>query len=284
MQLPQITLPQIELPFDIPVLLHPPVVHFAIAIPVLILLLELINLAFRKRAISGVSLFLIFLTLVVSVAAYFTGLVDGKEAFEALSDSAKEDLAEHKTLGIYLMLASFVLLLFKILSMVSVKGIMKGLYLLVLIVFVAGIFEQGEEGGELVYEHGVNVEKVKVLDDKIFDLEEALEETKEETEAAKQESTPAEAEVQPAPSEPEATPVETAPLQTPPASEPETAPVEATPAQTPLETTSVQTPSETQTVEVIKETVTETVKTEVEEEVISGEKYQEMVQPEIATH
>ena len=112
------------------------------------------------------------------MGAYFTGLVDGKEAYEALSDAAKADLAEHKTLGIYLMLASFVLLLFKILSMVSVKGIMKGLYLLVLIVFVAGIFEQGEEGGELVYEHGVNVEKVKVLDDKIFDLEEALEEAR----------------------------------------------------------------------------------------------------------
>ena len=60
MQLPQITLPQIDLPFDIPVLLHPPVVHFAIAIPVLILLLELINLAFRKRAIRCFSLFDIF--------------------------------------------------------------------------------------------------------------------------------------------------------------------------------------------------------------------------------
>jgi hypothetical protein len=44
MQLPQITLPQIELPFDIPVLLHPPVDHFAIALPVVILLLELMNL------------------------------------------------------------------------------------------------------------------------------------------------------------------------------------------------------------------------------------------------
>lgn len=266
MQLPQITLPQIELPFDIPVLLHPPVVHFAIAIPVLILLLELINLAFRKRAISGVSLFLIFLTLVVSVAAYFTGLVDGKEAFEALSDSAKEDLAEHKTLGIYLMLASFVLLLFKLLSMLSAKGIMKGLYLLVLIVFVAGIFEQGEEGGELVYEHGINVEKVKELDDKIFDLEEALEEAEEKANAAKQESAPAEAEVQPVPSEPAAVPVETAPVQTPSTSEPETA------------------PAPTQSVDAVKGTAVETLRTEVEEEAAVGEKYEEMVQPQIATH
>jgi len=272
MQLPEITLPKIELPFDIPVLLHPPIDHFAIALPVVILLLELMNLVLRKRAISGVSLFLILLTVVVTVGAYFTGLVDGKEAYPALSDAAKADLGEHKILGTYLMLASFVLLFFKVLSMLSVKGIMKGLYLLVLIAFVAGIFEQGEEGGELVYEHGINVEKVKELDDKIFNLEEALEEAAEKTEAVKQESAPVEV---PAPSESATTPVETTPVQTPSTSEPETAPVE---------TTSTQTSSETETVEVIKETVTETVKTEVEEEVKVGDKYEEMVQPEIATH
>ena len=115
MQLPEITLPKVELPFDIPVLLHPAVDHFAIALPVVILLLELINLILRKKAISGVSFFLILLTVIVSIGAYFTGLVDGKEAYPALSEAAKEALSEHKTLGTYLMLASGVLLLFKLL-------------------------------------------------------------------------------------------------------------------------------------------------------------------------
>ena len=255
MQLPEITLPKIELPFDIPVLLHPPVDHFAIALPVVILLLELINLVMKKRAISGLSFFLIFVTVIVSVAAYFTGLVDGKEVYPTLSDAAKAALSEHKTLGIYLMLASGVLLFFKLLSMLSAKGIMKGLYFLVLIIFVAGIFEQGEHGGELVYKYGMNVEKVKTLDDKIFDLEEALEEAEEEIEAVKKESAaPVEAEVIPAPNESV------------------TAPVETSPVQTPVETTPV-------------ETIEETVKTKVEEtEVKVGERYEEMVQPQIATH
>lgn len=258
MQLPQITLPKIELPFDIPVLLHPPVDHFAIAIPVVILLLELINLVMRKRAISGVSLFLVFLTVLVSVAAYFTGLVDGKEAYPALSDAAKAALGEHKTLGTYLMLASGILLLFKLLSMLSGKGIMKGLYLLVLIVFVAGIFEQGEEGGELVYKYGLNVEQVKTLDDKIFDLEEALEEAEENAAETQEESAPVEVQTIPAPNESASVPEEAS----------------STPA-------SVETPA----VQSAEEAVTETVKTTVEEEVKAvGEKYQEMVQPEIATH
>jgi uncharacterized membrane protein len=255
MQLPEITLPKVELPFDIPVLLHAPVDHFAIALPVVILLLELINLVLRKRAISGLSFFLIFVTVLVTVAAYFTGLVDGKEAYPALSEAAKSTLSEHKTLGTYLMLGTGVLLFFKLLSMLMDKAIVRVLYLLLLIVYVVGIFEQGKEGGELVYKYGVNVEQVKTLDDKIFDLEEALEEATEKTEAVKEES---------APTEPEATPAAVEILPTP-----------SVPAATPVETTPVET---------VKETA-ETVKTKVEEEVIkTGDKYEEMVQPQIATH
>jgi uncharacterized membrane protein len=255
MQLPEIPLPKVELPFDIPVLLHAPVDHFAIALPIVILLLELINLLVRNRAISGLSFFLIFVTVIVMVAAYFTGLVDGKEAYPALSEAAKETLSEHKTLGTYLMLGSGVLLFFKLLSMLTGKGIMKALYLLLLIVYAVGIFEQGKEGGELVYKYGANVEQVKTLDDKIFDLEEALEEAEEKTVDESQESTPAEPEAAPAA-------VETSPAQ----SAPEATPVETTP------------------IENIQETV-ETLKTEVAEEVKTvGEKYEEMVQPAIATH
>ena len=80
MQLPAISLPKVEFPFDIPVLWHPIVDHFVIALPVVILLLELVNLVIRKKALSGMSLFLLLLTVIAAVSAYFTGLVDGSEA------------------------------------------------------------------------------------------------------------------------------------------------------------------------------------------------------------
>ncbi|MEA2046826.1 MAG: DUF2231 domain-containing protein [Campylobacterota bacterium] len=176
MELPVITLPKVELPFDIPVLLHPVVDHFIIALPVVILLLELINLVLKKKAIGGISFFLIFLTIIAAVGAYLTGLVDGKEAYPALGEAAKTALAEHKNLGIYLLLGSGVLFFFKFLSSVTGNGILRFLYLIVLIVFVAGIFKQGQEGGELVYKYGMNVEQVQTLDDELFDVKEELEE------------------------------------------------------------------------------------------------------------
>lgn len=260
MELPEITLPKIELPFDIPVLLHPAVDHFAIALPIVILLLELINLVAKRRAISVLSLFFILLTILAAVAAYFTGTVDAKESFDALSEIGQAELKDHKTLGTYLMIASGLLLILKLLSMMIGRAWAQTLYLLLLVVFVAGMLKQGKEGGELVYEHGANVEKVKILDDKIFDLEEALEEATPDIEV------PAET------NQTESVPLETAPavIEVPAlAPEPKDLPVE-TPAIEPVKTEP-------------KEEVIPAVNEEAEKLKVEGMP-EEMVQPEIATH
>lgn len=266
MELPAIKLPQIELPFDIPLLMHPPVDHFIIALPIIILLLEFINLFTKKKAIGVISFVLLTLTVVAAVAAYLTGSVDGKEAFPLLSEAAQGELKEHKLLGTYLMLASAVVLVFKLLSAMIGRGLMKALYLLVLILFVAGILKQGKEGGELVYKYGVNVEKVQELDSELFDVKEELEELQEENKAEEAEEK--------APVETNETPAEAAPVTT----EVKEAPAETTPATTeaPAETAAESVKSEVQeSTEAVEEKVEE-----VKVEVIP----QEIVTPQIATH
>jgi len=217
MELPAIKLPQVELPFDIPVLLHPPVDHFIIALPVIVLLLEVVNLIVKKRAVGVVSFFLLVLTVVAAVAAYFTGSIDGKEAFPLLGEAAQGELKEHKILGTYLMLVSVVVLVFKILSAMISRGLMKALYLFILILFVAGILKQGKEGGELVYKYGVNVEKVQELDSELFDVKEELEELEEKNKAAEtEEKEPAattEAKEDPVEATPATTETSTAPVE-----------------------------------------------------------------------
>lgn len=269
MELPAIKLPQIELPFDIPLLMHPPVDHFIIALPVIILLLEIVNLIVKKRAIGVASFFLLILTVVAAVAAYLTGSVDGKEAFPLLSEAAQGELKEHKLFGTYLMLASAVVLVFKLLSAMISRGLMKALYLLVLILFVAGILKQGKEGGELVYKYGVNVEKVQELDSELFDVKEELEELQEENKSAEAEEKEAAAATEtietPAEAAPSTTEVKEAPAEAAPVTT--TAPVEA---------------------------VAESVKTEVKESIEAVEEKaeevkvevipQEVEKPQIATH
>jgi uncharacterized membrane protein len=187
MNLPAISIPKIDLPFDIPVLLHPPVDHFAIALPIVVLLIEFINVFIKKRSLSVLSLFLVIATVVVAISAYLTGSVDGKEAYPLLNEMGQSELKEHKLLGTYIMLFSGVVLLFKLAQMIMSNGLAKAFYLLILALFVAGVLKQGKDGGELVYEYGANVEMVKTLDDEKFDLEEERDELEEELEAKTEE-------------------------------------------------------------------------------------------------
>ena len=299
MTLPAITLPKVELPFNIDVLLHPAVVHFMIALPVVVLLLELINLIMKKKAIGGISFLLIFLTIFMAVGAYLTGLVDGKEAYPALGEAAKTALSDHKLLGTYLLIASVVVLVFKFLSAVTGNGIMKSLYLLMLIVFVAGIFKQGQEGGALVYTYGMNVEQVKTLDDELFDVKEELEELAAEVEESKSEKAPTVMETPKVETVPEVPEVQTPEVKAvPEAPEVQTPEVKAAPEVPTVQTPEVKTVPEAPAVQIPEETIptpVETLRTEIKEEVLpviqeTVETMQvermpeEMIQPQIATH
>jgi len=184
MELPALKLPAIDLPFDIPTLMHPPVDHFAIAIPVLVLLIEIINLVVKKRAIGVLSFVLLALGAVAIVAAYLTGIHDGKEAFDALSQAGQAELKEHKLFGTYLVVGSVVVLVFKMLAAMIKRGLVKALFLLVLVVFIAALLKQGKDGGELVYEYGANVERVTDLNSELSDAKETLDETKESSKSA----------------------------------------------------------------------------------------------------
>ena len=190
MSLPNITFP-FELPLDIPLLVHPAVVHFAVAIPIVILMLEVINLFFKKRAISILSLFLIFIVIASMSVAYFTGTVDGKEAYSLLVAEGQAELKEHKLLGIYLAYASVVLLLLKLLFMAFSQIVARLFFIILLMGFIAVTLKQGKDGGELVYEYGANNQAVASIKEKLEELQEEYDELKEESGESKDSETDA---------------------------------------------------------------------------------------------
>jgi len=104
MNLPVIDIP-VKLPFDVPLLVHPIFVHFVVAIPIIVLLIELINLKAKRPAVSVTSLFLLTLAVIVYAGAFFTGKADGSHAFSLLTPEAKDELKFHKLLGTYLVYA-----------------------------------------------------------------------------------------------------------------------------------------------------------------------------------
>ena len=185
MELPEISIPQIPLPIEIAEYLHPAVVHFAIVLPIVILLLEVYNLGVKRRSISVFSLFLVLLVAVIFAASYLTGTVDGKAATDALSLGGKTELKEHKLIGIYLTYASLGLVLFKLLFMVIRKVWGKIFFILILSGFILGTLYQGKEGGDLVYKHGANVKVVNDLKSSASEVKDSESKLKENLESLK---------------------------------------------------------------------------------------------------
>ncbi|MEA2029476.1 MAG: DUF2231 domain-containing protein [Campylobacterota bacterium] len=183
-QLPPLEIPPLNIPIEIQTLAHPAIVHFAIAIPIIVLLIEIFNTFFKKRALSVASLLMLMLLSAIALGAYLSGVVDGKAAADNLSSDAMATLKEHKIIGIYLVYASGVVLIFKMLSMLFNVGFIRFLFVLTLIGYSGLSLYQGKEGGELVYKYGANVGKVVELDEKLLDLGFDLDDAKSEASQA----------------------------------------------------------------------------------------------------
>jgi uncharacterized membrane protein len=195
MDLPQITIPKAiveSIPMEqIPAIVHPPLVHFAIVLPIMIVLLEIVNIIVKMgatpeepkgRGVSALSFLLVLAMVVIFSVAYLSGSVDGKAAWDSLSQAGQSELKEHKLIGTYLVYGSVALLLFKLFSFVGAKA--RVLFLLLAIAFAAGTLKQGKDGGELVYKYGANVEAMKLCDEERFDLKDDLESCEEDAKKA----------------------------------------------------------------------------------------------------
>lgn len=193
MNLPAITIP-VEIPFEVPLLLHPVVAHFAIVIPVIVLILEIANLYFKRRSLNILSFSFLFVTILLFAGLYVTGSADGKEAYPLLAEAGQAELKEHKLLGTYLVYASLVPIIFKTIAMLIMNKWAKIIYFLILVGFIGVNFVQGKDGGELVYTHGANVkivqeyeDKLGVAEDEMYEVEEGYEEEIDALKAAHQE-------------------------------------------------------------------------------------------------
>jgi len=176
MGLPEINISFLDELVSLPIHMHPPIVHFVVALPVIIFLIELVHLVFRRKVLDVVSIGLLALLLIFLLGAYISGTTDGKEAWDLLDEKGQEALIAHKTFGVYIILFGFTsVAIFKVISLISNSMIFNILYMIILALFVVLILKQGKDGGELVIVHGANIQKVKALDDQLFDLQSAYE-------------------------------------------------------------------------------------------------------------
>jgi uncharacterized membrane protein len=148
-----------EIVYPQEVKLHPPMVHFAVATPLIALLISGYYFL-RRRKTDSVEFFLIFISSSSVVAAAITGYI-AHESMEKLpiKREALELLHTHEEVGIYLSLLFSFILLTRFIYILKPVRVIHLIYLTMLAVGVAGVFYQGSMGGTLVYDFGIGTNR-----------------------------------------------------------------------------------------------------------------------------
>ena len=145
---------------------HPKVIHFPIAFLMSYFLFELLGIVFKKEFLSKAAHLLLFLGVLGALAAVLTGN-QAEEAFEYWKKQSGALLEEHEmyanlTLWYFtglLVLRTFVAFRKKFI------GIVQYIILVLAMVGVYFVFQTGEHGGKMVYDHGVGTQyKIKQME------------------------------------------------------------------------------------------------------------------------
>jgi uncharacterized membrane protein len=145
---------------------HPKVIHFPITFLLGYFLFEFLGIVLKKDFLSKAAHLLLLLGVLGALAAVLTGRA-AEEAFEYWNKQSGELMEEHE-LYANLTLWYFVALLI-LRTFIAFKkkfiGIVRYVILVLALVGVYFVFQTGEHGGKMVYEHGIGTEyKIKQME------------------------------------------------------------------------------------------------------------------------
>jgi len=146
--------------------LHPKIIHFPIAFLLGYFLFELLGVIFKKEFLSKSAHLLLFLGVLGALAAVLSGH-EAEEAFEYWNKKSGALMEEHEMYANITLWYFTALLLLRTLVAFHKKfvGIVQYVILVLALVGVYFVFQTGDHGGKMVYDHGVGTQyKIKQME------------------------------------------------------------------------------------------------------------------------
>ncbi len=135
-------------------MLHPPMAHFAIVLPLVAAVFGIVYLFTKNELHSKYYTRITLFAAIAMIGAWYTGSQAGPEIYNYLSSEGKEELLEHKSLGLYLAISLGVIAVLQFIGCRMRHQLLQTLSVILLLGATATTFLQGKDGGEIVYEHG----------------------------------------------------------------------------------------------------------------------------------
>lgn len=141
-------------------LLHPPFVHFVVALPVVALFSQFTYMITKDKSYSKAALRIIAFSFLTSILAILGGINDAQRLIENnnILQEGLEFLNNHKISGFIVLFILLVTTLTKWFAISKDSSMLENISLLLIIITLASALYQGRSGGELVYKYSAGIE------------------------------------------------------------------------------------------------------------------------------
>lgn len=141
-------------------LLHPPFVHFVVALPVVALFSQFTYMVTKDKSYSKAALRIIAFSFLTSILAIFGGINDAQRIMDNqnILQEGIIFLDNHKTLGFIVMFILLATTLTKWFAISKDSSLLENISLVLIMITLIGALYQGRSGGELVYKYSAGVD------------------------------------------------------------------------------------------------------------------------------
>ncbi len=141
--------------------LHPPFVHFVIALPLAALFSQLTYLGTGNLTYSKAAIRIMAFALLVSFFAVFSGIIDAQEVMRTdnILESGLAVLNNHKIFGFVVVAILLLTTVVKWFAISRVSLSLEKFSIVLIILSIATSLYQGKQGGSLVYKHAAGISK-----------------------------------------------------------------------------------------------------------------------------
>lgn len=151
-------------------ILHPPFVHFVVALPVIALFSQFTYMVTKDKAYSKAALRIIAFALLASIFSVISGLSDVQKILEnhTIVQDGINILNNHKIFGFIVVAILLATSLTKWFAISKDSPSLENISLILIIISLAVSLYQGRSGGTLVYKYSAGIDN-KVIEQRIED-------------------------------------------------------------------------------------------------------------------
>ena len=147
-------------------LLHPPFVHFVVALPVVALFSQFTYMVTKDKSYSKAALRIIAFAFLTSIFAIFTGISDGQKIIEnhTILQDGVEFLSSHKIFGFVVVVVLLATTLTKWFAISKDSSYLENISLVLIITSLMVVLYQGRSGGTLVYKYSAGIDNKIIIE------------------------------------------------------------------------------------------------------------------------